>query len=297
MAAAFVEVRIAGHSFRSRALEERAPGAAEVFRAQLPLTAMLRLDEWSGSLGRISSRIPVAAFDEDERVPFAYPGLVMVDARTGELAMCYGQGRLQDGLGPIAAVPLLEIGGDLTALIRAGERLQYDGSVAIEFAVAADQDSPLAEPLRQSERTIKIDLGEVTALADVLERTSPITTTSLVAQLPITGTATHTFISGPMVRIRQQELSRDELVLDTREEEITHSILYPGIVYYRPVFPRGLRIATRDATTMGGGVVGVGTRLVPLARLMGDWAAFRHQAHRLLEHGQQPVRLSLLEPD
>jgi hypothetical protein len=291
----FVELRIAGQSFRARLLEERAPGSAAMLRQLLPLQARLNLDEWSGFLARISASIPTRALLHDDTLGFAYPGLVMVDAQTGGLAVCYGQARLQSGVGPIPAVPLLEIGGDVRPLARIGERLQYDGSQDVELVVAGDQSSPLADVPRESERSLVVELGGVSAVADLLERSSSVTTAALVAKLPLAGIATNTFLSGPLVRFRNPERAAAELILETRDEEITHMVLYPGIVYYRPLPPRGLRIAVRDPTTMGGGILGGGTRLVPLARLLGDWSALRAEALRLLDEGQTTIRLRVLE--
>jgi hypothetical protein len=291
----FVEIQLVGHSFRARVLEDRAPGAAAALWSKLPMRARLHLDLWSGFLARVNIALPIHALERDDKLAFAYPGLVMVDANNGGLAVCYGQARLQSGLGPIPAVPLLELGGaDLPSLASVGERLQYTGSQEIQFAVASDQESALIDAPRESSRRLVVELGGVSAVADVLERTSTVTAAAFVAKLPLTGTATSTFLSGPLVRFRDPDDASAELSLDTRDQEITHVVLYPGVVYYRPIPPRGLRIALRDPTTMGGGILGGSTRLVPLARFLGDWSAVSAQAARLVEHGQMPLRLGLL---
>jgi hypothetical protein len=44
---------------------------------------------------------------------------------------------------------------------------------------------------------------------------------------------------------------------------------------------------------MGGGVLGMNARLVPLARLTGDWTRFRDVANALRETGMRPLRIAL----
>ena len=52
----------------------------------------------------------------------------------------------------------------------------------------------------QAERGKRMDealeLGKVSAVADLLERSSSVTTAALVAKLPLAGIATNTFLSG-----------------------------------------------------------------------------------------------------
>ena len=290
----FIEVVTPGGALRARLLRERAPGAVAAIEARLPFEATLALDEWSGFVARIHAAAPFAAAPGDEVVAFAYPGLVMLDPATGDLALCFGQGRLQNGLGPQPAIPVMEIGGDIEAFRPHGIRLQYDGSKRVSLRRAADQRAPLIAWPREKGRRIVVELGDARAEADLLEASAPVTTASLISKLPLGGIGTNTFLSGPLVRLRDRDGSNAELVLETAEGEATHTILYPGYVYYRPANPRGLRIAARDATTMGGGVIGGHTPLVPLARFTGDWSAFREEAVALRDRGMRALRLALL---
>src|SRR5439155_10362504 len=104
----YVELSVAGKTFRGRILDDRSPSAARALRARLPLDASLVLDEWSGFIARIRLSIPLVTTGGDPIVAFAHPGLVMLDPANGDLAICFGQGRLQNGLGPIPALPLIE---------------------------------------------------------------------------------------------------------------------------------------------------------------------------------------------
>jgi len=288
----YLDLTIGGRTFRGRTLPDRSPNGIASLRAALPLDAKLLMDQWSGYVVRISPRVPLRPTAPDPVVAYPYPGLVMLDPATGDLAICFGQGRLSNGLGPLPAVPLFEIGGDIEEFRPLGVRLQYDGAKAIRIDVSADQASPLVAPRRERGRRIAIELGEAQAIADLLEESAPITSGSLASKLPLVGIATSTFLSGPLVRYRDRDGSETELALETLPGEATHTVLYPGYVYYRTEEPRGLRIATSDATTMGGPTP---TRLVPVARLRGEWSAFREQAALLRETGMQPLRLRLLD--
>lgn len=288
----YLDLTIGGHTFRGRALHDRSPNALHTLRTALPLDARLSMDQWSGYVVRIIPRQPVRPTTPDPVVAYPYPGLVMLDPSNGDLAICFGQGRLSNGLGPLPAVPLFEIGGDIEGFRPLGVRLQYDGAKEMRISLSADQASPLVAPRRERGRRVAIELGEAFAVADLLEESAPVTAGSLASKLPLVGIGTSTFLSGPLVRYRDQDGSETELALETLPNEASHTVLFPGYVYYRTEEPRGLRIATSDATTMGGPVP---TKLVPVARLGGEWSAFREQAALLRETGMQPLRLRLLE--
>jgi hypothetical protein len=288
----FVDLAVGPARFRARLLDERSPGAASALRERLPLRAELLLDEWSGFVARIGGGSPLSPRVADRVIAFPYPGLLMLDPANGDLAVCYGQGRLQNGLGPLASVPVCEIGGDLSELTAIGTRLQYDGTVDVEIAAASDQTSPLLEPPAESSRRVSLELGGVGAIAELLERSAPNATRAFAEALPLEGIATNTFLSGPLTRLRRADAPDAELVLETGETDTRHVVLWPGYVYYRLERPRGLRIAAREATIMGGQGLGGASRLVPLARFRGDWSAFRAEAERLSRVGARPLRIA-----
>src|SRR5438045_2821335 len=123
----YIEVAFAGLRLRARLLDERAPAASSALWKALPVEGRAFQDRYSSQLMRITSRLDVDAAG-DRHYGYQQPGLLMLDPMSHELALCFGRGRLQNALGPIAAVPLAEIGGDLIELNERGERLQFEGA-------------------------------------------------------------------------------------------------------------------------------------------------------------------------
>lgn len=220
---------------------------------------------------------------------YQQPGLLMLDPTTSQLALCFGRGRLQNALAPIGAIPIAEIGGELTELNTRGDRLQFDGAAPIRFSVSADQDSPLAEPPLNGRR-IAVTLGGVRAYGVLLEDISPTATQALAAVLPVSGGATNTYASGPLTRFwNSTGGAQGETPLEVPEAEVTASTLYGG-GYYLPTPPwRGIRIAAVEPTAMGSGR----SVLAPLFRFIGDWSKFAEQAAALTMDGQKNMRIEL----
>src|SRR5260221_1791937 len=233
----YIELNASGLTLRACLLSDRSPNAVRAFRARLPLDAKLMLDEWSGYVARIKPSPAIDLSVADPVVSFAYPGLLMVDATNGDLAICFGQGRLQNGLGPIPAIPLAEIGGDIEGFRKTGIRLQYDGATRIRIVQSEDQAAPLVPPRGERGRRISIELAGARVEAALLEETSPVTTASLASKLPLAGIATNTFLSGPLVRMRGRDGSEGGVGLDSPITEAKHTILYPGYRYYRAMQP------------------------------------------------------------
>jgi hypothetical protein len=143
---------------------------------------------------------------------------------------------------------------------------------------------------------IVVTLGDVKATARLLEAESPHVTASFVKLLPLVGQATNTHSSGPLVRFWNPAGGPEgETPLELGEDDSGQVILYPGFLYYLPTPPwRGIRIAAREATVMKGAVGGGGsTRLVPLARMEGDWSAFSEAAATLSTSGARQLRFEL----
>ena len=295
-AATFVDVQLGALRLRARLLVERAPGAVQALHAVLPLVGQATHDQWSGELFRICGSAPVLASDSDTPVPFQHPGLIVLDPSGAELAVCYGQGRLQDGFGPLRAVPLAQIGGDLASLAQFGQALQFHGATQAGIVPSVDQSSPLTDPPGPASRRIAVTLGGARAMARLLEAEAPGTTHAFAGLLPLVGQATNTHSSGPLVRFWNPAGGPEgETPLAPGATEPGQVILYPGYLYYLPTPPwRGIRIAARDATVMKGAVGGGGnTRLVPLARFEGDWSGFRQAAETLASSGATELRFEL----
>jgi hypothetical protein len=284
----YIDVQFAGLLMRGRLLEDRAPATVAAFRKRLPLEGRAFQDRYSAQTMRITERLD-ADTAGDAMFGYQQPGLLMLDPTTSQLALCFGRGRLQNALGPIGAIPLAEIGGDLTELNLRGDRLQFDGAGPIRFSLSQDQNAPLADPPIKGRR-IALTLAGARAEALLLEDISPRVTAEFAAALPLVGKATNTYGSGPLTRFWNPSGGPEgETPLDVPESEITASTLYAG-GYYLPTRPwRGIRISAQEPTSMGGGR----SVLAPVFRLVGDWSAFRAQAATLSMEGQKDLRMEL----
>jgi Protein of unknown function (DUF3830) len=285
----YIDIEFAGLRLRARLLEDRAPTTVAAFRHALPVQGHALQDQYSSQVMRITSRLDVSGAEGDRRYGYQQPGLLMHDPTTGQLALCFGRGRLQNAIGPIAAVPIAEIGGDLSELNIRGDRLQFDGAGPIRFETAADQDSPLADP-PASGRRLALTLAGARAEAVLLEDISPRSTAAFAAALPLAGKATNTYGSGPLTRFwNPAGGDQGETPLDVPDSEVMESTLYGGGYYLNTKPWRGIRIAAQEPTAMGGGR----SVLAPLFRFAGDWSAFSAQAATLSMDGQKDLRIEL----
>jgi hypothetical protein len=307
----YIELRIGAERFRARLLVERAPVLAAAVWRRLPLRVALIQDEWSGAMLRSVRTVALRAGARDQAPPYQHPGLLLLERAGRRVALCYGHGRLQDGMGPISGVPFAEIAGaDLAALERLGRRFEFEGAREATIARAAEQRSPLAPRPAERGRRIEVRLGEAVATARLLEESAPVTTASFASRMPLAGTGTNIVLNGPLIRLRTpSDTSRDETILESDPREATETLLVPGHVYYRIETATGVRISFRHATVMYGRLGGEPgeTRFsrgpfemavipyVCLARFDGDWSAFQAEAERLSADGQKTLSFTLLE--
>ena len=284
----YIDVQFASLQLRARLLASWAPATVAAFRNALPIDARAFQDQYSAQVMRITSRLEVEPAG-DRAFGYQYPGLLMLDPSTSQLALCFGRGRLQNALGPIGAIPIAEIGGDLAELCLRGDRLQFDGAQPIQFSLSVDQESPLADPPLKGRR-IALTLAGVHAQAILLEEISPQASAAFAAVLPLRGKATNTYASGPLTRFWNSAGGpQGETPLDVPDNEATASTLYAG-GYYLPTPPwRGIRIAAQEPTAMGGGR----SLLAPVFRFVGDWSAFAAEAATLTMEGQKELRIEL----
>jgi Protein of unknown function (DUF3830) len=285
----YIDVEFAGLQLRARLLEDRAPASVAAFRAGLPLEGRAFQDQYSAQIMRLTCHLRVDTAG-DRSFGYQQPGLVMLDPTTGQLAVCFGRGRLQNALGPIAAIPIAEIGGDLSGFNLRGDQLQFQGAAPIAFAVSRDQVSPLEQPPATGRR-IALTLAGARAEAVLLEDISPLATSGFAALLPLVGRATNTYASGPLTRFWNLNGGpQGETPLDVPDSEITATTLYGGGYYLSTKPYRGIRIAAQEPTAMGAGRLA----LAPVFRFVGDWSAFTAQAARLTMEGQKDLRIELL---
>ncbi len=284
----FIDIEFASLQFRARLFTRFAPATVEAFRRALPIDAKAFQDQYSAQIMRITSRLEVEP-NTDRVFGYQHPGLLMLDPTTSQLALCFGRGRLQNALAPIGAIPIAEIGGDLTELNAQGDRLQFDGAASIRFSLSTDQNSPLADPPLTG-RHITLTLGGVNAHAVLLEDLSPIAANAFAAVLPVTGKATNTYASGPLTRFWNSTGGpQGETPLEVPETEVTASTLYAGGSYL-PTRPwRGIRISAQEPTAMGNGR----SLLAPVFRFVGDWSGFAAQTATLTMDGQKELRIDM----
>jgi hypothetical protein len=269
-------------------LANYAPATVEALCNALPIEGQACQDQYSAQIMRIRWRLEVEPAG-DRAFGYQQSGLLMLDPTTSQLALCFGRGRLQNALGPIGAIPIAEIGGDLTELTLRGDRLQFEGAAPIRFSLSADQESPLADPPLSGQR-IALTLAGVRAEAVLLEEESPVATKAFTSVLPVSGYATNTYASGPLTRFwNSTGGAQGETPLDVPDSEVTASTLYAG-GYYLPTRPwRGIRIAAQEPTAMGNGR----SLLAPVFRFLGDWSTFAEQAATLSMDGQKELRIEL----
>jgi len=286
----YIDIEFGGLQLRARLLEDRAPATVAAFRASLPLAGRAFQDQYSAQIMRLTCRLRVVDKAGDRTYGYQQPGLVMLDPTTSQLAVCFGRGRLLNALGPIGAIPIAEIGGDLSELNQRGDQLQFQGAAPIAFGPSRDQVSPLAEP-PASGRRIALTLSGARAEAVLREDISPVAASGFAALLPVAGKATNTYASGPLTRFWNANGGpQGETPLDVPDNEITSTTLYGGGYYLSTKPYRGIRISAQEPTAMGGGR----SALAPVFRFVGDWSAFAAQAALLTMDGQKDLRIELL---
>jgi len=303
-----LEVRVADY----RWIAETAASAAS-WRQTLPLTLQAVQSEWSGDVMELFGWSPLSLSFEAEPVPFQYPGLLVYDRSMGRMALCFGEGRWQDGFSPIRAVPVARIEAGLDQLEEFGRSLQFVGAQELTISVAdpapSDRTSVADNPAHEG-RAIEIGLGDTVACGVLLQRTSPGLSAALGALLPLQGKATNTYASGPLTRFWNEAGGNEGVTTledvptpgsRSDERRLTvdrrRSIAAPGYVYYMPSPPwNGLRIAAQDATVMRSALPGGGrSQLVPVARFVGEWHAFSDVAANLRFTGALPMFIRFSE--
>lgn len=273
----------------------------------VPLTMRAVQTEWSGDVMELFDGAQLAIGPAAEPVPFQYPGLLVYDPRSGRFAMCFGEGRWQDGFGPLPAVPVAHVVAGLDRLQEFGRSLQFVGAQELTIS-RADETSSEAQPLLDEAgaegRLLEIGLGDVVARGVLLERTSPDTAGALGNLLPLQGRATNTYASGPLTRFWNDAGGREgatmlENIGEAGQPSNDHrgTIAAPGYIYYMSSPPwNGLRISARHATVMKGALPGGNqTRLVPVVKLVADWHAFREVAANLRFTGARPMFIRVSE--
>ncbi len=293
-----ISLQLGGRRYRARLLEHRAPVSVDLLKAALPLAVHLLQEEWSGAFLRSVERvIPLGAGCSDRSEPYQAAGRLYLEPISGSLAVCYGQGRLQEAATLLPAIPVADIMGDLTEFADACRSVQFTG--VTELRAGPVREDAAADPPAETLRTrIRMRLAGAEAIADLLEAERPGLCAAFAAKLPLTGVATNTHSSGPLVRFWNEAggaQGETPLQLAAEEGATGQSVLYPGYVYYLPKpGVSGIRVPFREPTIMRSAVTGGGLELIPLARMRGDWDGFREAAGRLRWEGALPMEFTLL---
>jgi hypothetical protein len=295
VSALWVRLSLGGEEFAARRLAARSPTTLALLERQLPLTVPMLQDQWSGALLSSPASIPLDGTALDAPAPYQHPGLLTLDAGAGTLSLCYGQGRLQDGMALRPAIPVAEVVEPLDALVARCRAVQFEGQAQLTVeAVAGEPPAPrTADP---EAPCIAIELDGARATARVLTGAFPGVTAQLLRALPLSGRATNTHSSGPLVRFWNPhggEQGETPLELPAVEEARGQAVLYPGYLYYlpKPGF-RGLRMALEQATAMRSPVGNGVLRLVPVAHLDGDREAIGAAAAGLRSRGALPMQIT-----
>jgi hypothetical protein len=281
-------------SMRGLQFAARPLAAAAWLERELPLTVGMLQDQWSGAL--LSSRDGIAldgAIDVAP-VPYQHAGLLALDAGTGALSLCYGQGRLQDGTALRTTLPVAEVLEPLASLVECCHAVQFEGEAQLRIE-AVQGEPPVPAPQVPYAPRITISLDGERAVARLLTDAFPAVTAALLDALPLEGRATNTHSSGPLVRFWNPDGGvQGETPLELPEDEAAHAqaVLYPGFVYYlpKPGF-RGFRTALEHATAMRSPVGNGVLRLVPVAQIESGRDALASAASALRERGALPMRI------
>ncbi len=134
-------------------------------------------------------------------------------------------------------------------------------------------------------RYIEVELDGVTASAELLDHVAPTLCQALWEILPLQGPVTNTIWSGQMLRFWGSGGRDGEVPIDVEPKEHGEVLHWPGYVYWHPV-RRSIRICYGDAQQ--GGPAGPSS-LVPIARFVGDWTAWRRKAQAILLEGAKPL--------
>ena len=289
----FVNVRIGSATGSARLLSARAPEVTSAIEAMLPLSVGLVQEQWSGAfLTSVEPVFPSGTRLDDAPEAYQASGALYLDLESGALAVCYGQGRLQNALGPLRAVPVAEFIGGTTQLVEACRSTQFDGVTPMRIEPMQPGMSVLEDDEPVGTR-IRMVLGGAQADAILLDGDRPGICASFAERLPLSGVATNTHSSGPLIRFWNSiGGSEGETPLEPSQDEMrfAQSVLYPNYLYYLPKLGfRGLRLPFREPTVMRNAVSAGTLQLIAIAKICGDWSPLRDEASRARFHGALPM--------
>lgn len=279
-----IEIVLGDEVFHAALFEETAPRTTAAVMKALPFEGRAVHAQLSGDMFRMFEHAPIAVEETENRQAYQAPGEIVYYPPIKEIAIAYGSARFRGTAGFLYLTPTGAIDEDeLPRLAKTAERLQWDGAKRIQFR-RSEAPAPHAHEAAAAGRPIEIELDGVTVTASLLDATVPRTADALWKALPLAGRVTNTKWSGQMLRFWGE--GKDGALpigLDTAENgQVLH---WPGYVYYHPAY-RGIRLCYGQAQQSGPASV---STLTPLARIRGDWSAFRAKAAAIMFEGAKTM--------
>jgi len=283
-----IEIVLGDEVFHATLAEDTAPKTVAAVLNALPFDGRAVHAQLSGDMFRMFEHAPIPIEETENRQAFQAPGEIVYYPPIKEIAIAYGAARFRGTAGFLYLTPLGAVDdADLPRLAATAGRLMWDGAKKIQFRRAdAAAAAPRAAP-EAAGRQIEIELDGATVTASLLDAAAPKTSDALWAALPLRGRATNTKWSGQMLRFWGQDgdLGQVPIHLDAAEDgQVLH---WPGYVYYHPTY-RGIRLCYGQAQQSGPTNV---SSLTPVARLAGDWSAFRRKAAAIIFEGAKSMTI------
>ncbi len=280
-----IEIVLGGEVFHATLFTDSAPKTAGAMIKALPFEGRAVHAQLSGEMFRMFDHAPIDVEDTENRESFQYPGEIVYFPPIKEIAIAYGAARFRGTASPVYLTPLGVIDEhEIPRLAKVAERLQWDGAKPIQFRRA--QGAPAAPAVEAAGRQIVLDMDGASTVASLLDL-APKTVEGLWNVLPLTGQVTNTTWSGQMLRFWGSDGKRGEVPMKIEAPEHGEVLHWPGYVYYYPGL-RGIRLCYGQGQYSGPTSV---LTLTPLAKLTGDWSAFRKKAAAIMFEGAKTMTI------
>ena len=281
-----MEIVLGDEVFRATLSEETAPKTAAAVLKALPFEGRAVHAQLSGDMFRMFEHAPIPIEEMENKQAFQAPGEIVYYPPIKEIAIAYGAARFRGTAGFLYLTPLGAVDEqDLPRLAKTAQRLMWDGSKRIQFRRA--DGAGAASGIEAAGRQIEIDVDGVTVTASLLDATAPKTAEALWDALPLKGRVTNTKWSGQMLRFWGGDGDLGQVPIRLAAAENGQELHWPGYLYYHPAY-RGLRLCYGQAQQSGPATVSL---LTPLARLTGDWSAFRKKVSAIMFEGAKTMNI------
>jgi hypothetical protein len=280
----YIDIQIQDARGRIRLLDDEAPRTAQAIWDLLPIEDKTIAVRWSGNAWR-SDRDYALSFDSVENRPeFLQAGEIAYYPRLQKLCFAYGTAQWRGPAGEIRDMTLFgRVDQGLGELVAASERAHVEGSAdclltrhaAARLAGAGKGD------LRQPGRKMRVQLGNIEAIAELYEDQAPRTCEAVWNALPIEyGHVLHARFSGEEAFFPTSWLTdeRENERFDCKPGDIGFWALGPSICFYYG-----------KTTTITPGNV--------FARVTGNCEEFYRMAKRTWKDHNIPVRLERIETE